>query len=50
MFKNATKSISVGVVLPDPLFPAPSTSSPMKTPENTGEEANDPEQVAEGHV
>ena len=48
MFKKATKSICIGVVPPDPLFPAPSISSPMKTPENTEEDSNDPEPAGEG--
>ena len=36
------------MVPPDPLFPAPSTSSPVKTPENTEEDSDDPEPAAEG--
>jgi hypothetical protein len=31
------------MVAPDPLSPTPSTSSAMKTPENTEEDSNDPE-------
>ena len=46
MFKKATKSICNGVVPPDPLFPA-SSSSPMKTPENTEEDSDDPEPAGE---
>jgi len=34
VFKKATKGVCI-VVPSDPLFPAPSTSSPMNTPENT---------------
>jgi hypothetical protein len=48
LFKKATKSICIGVVPPDPLFPAPSTSSRMKTPESTEEDSDDPAPAAEG--
>jgi len=48
VFKKATKSVCIVVVPPDPLFPAPSTSSAMKTPENTEEDSDDPEPAAEG--
>jgi hypothetical protein len=47
MFKEASKSIpiSTNVVSLDPLSPTPSTSSAMKTPENTDD---DPELASEG--
>jgi hypothetical protein len=48
LFKKATKRICIVVVPPDSLFPAPSTSSLVKTPENTEEDSDDPEQAAEG--
>jgi hypothetical protein len=35
-------------VPPDPLVPAPSNSSPVKTPEITEEDSYDPEPAAEG--
>jgi hypothetical protein len=38
------------VVSPDPLCPALSTSSAMKTPENTEEDLGDPEQAVEGDI
>jgi hypothetical protein len=47
LFKKATKSICIVVVPPESLFPAPSTSSPMKTPGNTEEDSDDPEPAAE---
>jgi len=42
MLKKAYKGISIVVVSPDPLSPTPSTSSAMKTQENTKEEPDDP--------
>jgi hypothetical protein len=36
------------VVFPNPLSPAPLTSSAMKTPENTEEDTDDPEPADEG--
>jgi hypothetical protein len=45
---KASKSICIAVVSPDLLFPAPSTSSAVKTPENTEEDSDDPEPAAEG--
>ena len=51
MFKKASKSVctSTIVVFPDPLSPAPSNSSTMRTPENTEEEPDEPEQ-ADGEI
>jgi hypothetical protein len=45
MFERASKGActSTTVVSPDPLSPTLSTSSDMKTPENTQEDPNDPE-------
>jgi hypothetical protein len=42
MFKKASKHVctSTIVVSPDPLSPTPSTTSAMKTPENTEEDPN----------
>jgi hypothetical protein len=50
MFKKVSKSVctSTVVVCPDPLLPTPSTSSAMKTPENTEEDRDDPEPVDGG--
>jgi hypothetical protein len=49
MFKKTTKSaFTLAVVLPpDSLFPTPYTSSPLKSPENTGEEPDEPEPAGE---
>jgi hypothetical protein len=49
MFKKAFKSVctSAAVVSPYPLYPTPSASSYMKTPENTEEDPNDPEPAHE---
>ena len=41
---------STVVVIPDPISPAPSTSSTMKTPENTEDNLHDPEQADEGDI
>jgi hypothetical protein len=41
---------STVVISPDPLSPTPSTSSAMKTPENTEEEPDDPEPSDEGDI
>jgi hypothetical protein len=38
------------VVTPDPLTPTPSTSSAMKTPENTEGNPDDPEQADGGDI
>jgi hypothetical protein len=38
------------VVIPDPMSPAPSNSSTMKTPENTEDKLNDPERAGEGDI
>jgi hypothetical protein len=38
------------VVIPDPMSPTPSNSSTMKTPENTEDNLNDPEQAGEGDI
>jgi len=40
----------MAVVSPDPLFPTPSTSSAVKTPENIEEGPNDPEASDEGDI
>jgi len=52
MFKKASKSVhtSTVVVPPDPLSPTPSTSSAMKTPENTKAEPDDPEPADGGNI
>ena len=52
MFKNASKSVSTStvVVSPDPLSPAPPTSSAIKTPENKKEEPDGPEQAKERDI
>jgi hypothetical protein len=52
MFKKATQSVctSTAVVAHDPTSPTPSTSSPMKTPENTEEDPDDPELADEGDI
>ena len=42
-FKKASKSISTVTISPDPLSHTPSTSSAMKTPENTEEGPYDTE-------
>jgi hypothetical protein len=49
MFKVASKSIctSTVAVFPDPLSPAPSTFSAIKTPENTEEDPDNPEPADE---
>jgi len=38
------------VVSPDPLSPIPSTSPATETPENTEEDADDPEPADEGDI
>jgi len=50
MFKKVSKSVCTltVVVIPDPLFPAPLTSSAMKTPENKEEDHDDPEPAGKG--
>jgi hypothetical protein len=50
MFKNASKPVckSTAVVSPDPLFPTPSTSSAIKTPENTEQDPDNPEPADKG--
>jgi hypothetical protein len=52
MFKVASKSIctSTVAVSPDPLSPAPSTFSAIKTPENTEEDPNNPEPADEEDI
>jgi len=52
MFKKASKSVhsSTVVVPPDPLSPTPSTSSVMKTPQNTKTEPDDPKLAGEGNI
>jgi len=48
----ASKSVctSTVVVSPDPLSPAPSTSSAVKTQDDTKEDPHDPEPAAEGDI
>ena len=50
MFKKVSKSVCTltDVVLPDPLSPAPQTSSAMKTPEDKEEDPDDPEPAGKG--
>jgi hypothetical protein len=50
MFEKVSKSVftSTVVVSPDRLPPTPSTSSVIKTPENTDEDCDDPESADEG--
>jgi hypothetical protein len=52
MFKQASqKCLYITVVVPpDSTSPTPSTFSAMKTPENTQEELEYPEPVAEGDI
>jgi hypothetical protein len=52
LFKTASKGVctSPAVVSPDPLSPTPSTSSAMKTLENTEDDPNDPEPAAGGGI
>jgi hypothetical protein len=52
MFKNAWKGACASTVAisPDPLSPTPSTSSAMKTPENSEENPDYPEPVSEGDI
>jgi hypothetical protein len=52
MLKKASKSVctSMAVVLPDPLFPTPSTSSAMKTPKNIAENSKHPEPTDGGDI
>jgi hypothetical protein len=52
MFKKASKSVctSTIVVSPDPLSPTPSNSSATKTPENTKEDPDNPEQADKGYI
>ena len=42
--------LPTAVVSPDPLFPTPSTSSAVKTPENIEEGPDDPEASDEGDI
>jgi hypothetical protein len=52
MFKKASKNVctSTDVVSPDHMSPTPSTSSVMKTPENTEEDPDDPQTTHEGDI
>jgi hypothetical protein len=52
MFKKASKSVCISTVVlsPDPLSPASSTSSAVKTPESTEEDSDDPEPADEGDI
>jgi len=52
MFKKASKRAhtSTAVVPPDLMSPIPSTSSAMKTPENSKAEPDDPEPAGEGNI
>jgi hypothetical protein len=51
-FKKASKSVCTLTILVslDPLSPNPSTSSAMKTPENTEADPDDPEPADEGDI
>ena len=40
----------MSVVIPDPLSPTPSTSSDMRTPENTEKDPDDAEAADEGDL
>ena len=50
--QKASKSVCTSTVMvpPDPLSPTPSTSSAVKTQEDTTEDLNDPEPAAEGNA
>jgi hypothetical protein len=50
--KKVSKSVctSTIVVPPDLLFPTPSISSAIKTPENSEQDPDDPEPQAEGDI
>jgi len=52
MFNKTSKSVCTATipVLPDSLFPNPSTLSAMKTPENTEEDHDDPQPADEGDI
>lgn len=52
MFKKAYKSTCTPTVVAhsDTLFPTPTTSSVMKTPENRDQNPDDPEPAGEGDV
>jgi hypothetical protein len=52
MCRKASKSISTSTVVvpPNSLSPTSSTSSVMKTPENTEEEPDDPEAANKGNI
>jgi hypothetical protein len=45
MSNKASRNVCTSTipVLPDPLFPTPSTLTAMKTPENTEEDPDDPQ-------
>jgi hypothetical protein len=49
---NAFKAVctSAVVVTPDPLLPTPSTSTAIKSPENTEDNSDDPEPATEGVI
>ena len=52
MFRKCSKSVyrSVVLVSPDPLSLMPSSTSTMKTPENTEEDPGDTELAVEGDI
>jgi hypothetical protein len=52
MLEKSTKSVctSTIVVPPGPLPPTPSTSSVVKTPDNTEKDCDDPEPADEGDI
>jgi hypothetical protein len=52
MFQKAFKGACTSTVLlsPDPLSPTPSTSSTMKTPDNTEDDTEGPEPAEEGQI
>jgi len=52
MFQKAYEGVctSTGVVSPDPLSPIPSSSSDMKTPEQTKDDLTGPEKGGNGDI
>jgi len=52
MLNKASKNVCTSTIplLLDLLFPAPSTLSAMKTPENTEEDPDDPQPAYEGDI
>jgi len=52
MLKKSSKSVcrSIAAVSPDPLSPTPTSTSTMKTPENTEGDPGDPKSADEGDI